>query len=270
MTSNTRDRADILALRLPDPLAPIEVMRAWYRSQVFPRHHHPYYTIGIIRHGVGTLWCRGVTLALHPGDAVVIAPGDAHTGASGTQATLIYTAMHVPADLVIRHGGDIASGLANDRRLVAELCLLDEAIARHDGTAAAAAAISAISGLASLGDRRHVAGLERPVPPFVQEVKDLIEDCFADSTATTLGRLAAHAGVSPFHLVREFTRGIGLSPHQYLVQTRVCRARELLPTAERISDVAITVGFVDQSHLTLHFRRHFGITPAAFRRGFLV
>jgi AraC-like DNA-binding protein len=53
----------------------------------------------------------------------------------------------------------------------------------------------------------------------------------------------------------------------YLVQRRVERARELLLTgAQSTVEVAGEVGFCDQSHLTVHFKRAYGITPKAFQR----
>lgn len=81
-----------------------------------------------------------------------------------------------------------------------------------------------------------------------------------------LGVLATVAGLSPFHFCRIFKQSIGLSPHRYLVQQRVERARELILSGQRrISDVAVSVGFCDQSHLTAHFKRTYGVTPREFR-----
>lgn len=83
----------------------------------------------------------------------------------------------------------------------------------------------------------------------------------------SLSALAGVAGVSPFHFIRLFRRTTGLTPHQYLIKRRVERARELLlPEARTIVDVACEVGFCDQSHLSLHFKRAYGMTPREFRR----
>jgi AraC-like DNA-binding protein len=73
-------------------------------------------------------------------------------------------------------------------------------------------------------------------------------------------------GVSPFYLVRAFTRRLGLAPHQYLVQTRVRRACDLLAGGVAPSFVAAMTGFVDQSHLTTHFKRYVGTTPASYQQ----
>ena len=56
-------------------------------------------------------------------------------------------------------------------------------------------------------------------PRLVQIAREALDDCYGDNAQTSLAALALRAGVSPFHLVRVFTRVVGLSPHQYLVQT---------------------------------------------------
>jgi AraC-like DNA-binding protein/ElaB/YqjD/DUF883 family membrane-anchored ribosome-binding protein len=83
----------------------------------------------------------------------------------------------------------------------------------------------------------------------------------------TLPQLAAKACMSRFHFARLFRRSTGLSPHQYIVSQRIDRAKEMLCCSrEPIAEIAMVVGFVDQSHLTRHFKRIIGATPARFRR----
>jgi transcriptional regulator of acetoin/glycerol metabolism len=79
--------------------------------------------------------------------------------------------------------------------------------------------------------------------------------------------LADAAGLSVHHFARAFKQTMGLSPHRYLVQQRVERAAELLGTTDRpLSQIALDVGFADQSHLSRNFTRFTGSTPNAFRR----
>ena len=68
--------------------------------------------------------------------------------------------------------------------------------------------------------------------------------------------------MSPYHFTRLFKESTGQSPHQYVVEARVRKAKELLTTGKfTISEVAHHVGFADQSHLTRHFKRVFGLPP---------
>lgn len=82
-----------------------------------------------------------------------------------------------------------------------------------------------------------------------------------------LAELAKVADLSPFHFARQFKQATGLAPHQYLTRFRVERAKHLLMDPRAVlQEVARQVGFCDQSHLTRHFQRAFGLTPAAFMR----
>jgi AraC-like DNA-binding protein len=63
-------------------------------------------------------------------------------------------------------------------------------------------------------------------------------------------------------VTREFKRLTGCPPHQYVVNRRLERARVLLGGGDQpIPEVALTVGFSSQSHLTAAFRRAYVITP---------
>ncbi len=78
----------------------------------------------------------------------------------------------------------------------------------------------------------------------------------------TVSGIAQSVGMSPYYFTRLFKESTGQSPYQYVVDARVKKTRELLTTGNfTISEVAHQVGFADQSHLTRHFKRVFGLPP---------
>ena len=84
----------------------------------------------------------------------------------------------------------------------------------------------------------------------------------------SLDAMAAEVEMSPLYLARAFKTAVGQSPHQYVLARRIERAKELLRTTEMsVVDVALSVGFSSQSHLSHWMIRHAGISPAAYRRG---
>jgi AraC-like DNA-binding protein len=96
-------------------------------------------------------------------------------------------------------------------------------------------------------------------------VYDLIESCYADDL--TLHRLAATAGLSRFHFLREYRKAFGRTPHEHVIQRRVDAAISLLrSTSLRTADIAAEVGFNSRQALSAQFSRRAGTSPIAYRR----
>ena len=82
-----------------------------------------------------------------------------------------------------------------------------------------------------------------------------------------LERAATGAELSPFHFLRMFSAVLGVTPHQYLVRSRLRRAARLLADEDRaITDIAYEVGFGDLSNFVRTFRRAAGVSPRSFRK----
>jgi AraC-like DNA-binding protein len=79
-----------------------------------------------------------------------------------------------------------------------------------------------------------------------------------------LDELARAAGLTKFQLIGLFKRAIGLTPHAYLVHVRLNAACRLLKRGLPLAESALAAGFCDQSALTKHFKRCYGITPLQF------
>jgi AraC family transcriptional regulator len=81
-----------------------------------------------------------------------------------------------------------------------------------------------------------------------------------------IDELAAIVRMSSSHFTRSFHRSVGITPHRYVIQNRVTRARELLTTTNLpLTEIALTTGFSDQSHFSRRFHEIVGIPPGAFR-----
>jgi len=79
--------------------------------------------------------------------------------------------------------------------------------------------------------------------------------------------VAHEAGVSPFHFLRLFASVLGVTPHQYLVRSRLRRAaRQLAEDDKPVTDVAYDVGFGDLSNFVRTFHRAAGVSPLKFRQ----
>ena len=104
-------------------------------------------------------------------------------------------------------------------------------------------------------------------PPWLDAACRMLRDRCAESLEVR--EVAAACGVHPVYLARVFRRFLGQTPGEVLRTQRLEQAAALLTgTGRTLSDVALSCGYVDQSHLTTAFRRSHGLTPGAFRAAF--
>jgi AraC family transcriptional regulator len=115
-----------------------------------------------------------------------------------------------------------------------------------------------------LGQVHSAACEDRRRPGWMGAAVELVRGSSAG--AASLSAVAAEAGVERTHLARTFRRFTGVSVGEYHRRVRLAAAaRKLAGTVAPISRIAFEHGFADQAHFTRHFRRHFGLTPAAYR-----
>jgi AraC-like DNA-binding protein len=87
--------------------------------------------------------------------------------------------------------------------------------------------------------------------------------------AVGLASLATISGLSVSHFAREFKRSLGIAPCQFIQQCRLRLAADVIvKTAQPLADIALEMGFADQSHFSRSFTRVFGTTPREFRRNY--
>lgn len=119
--------------------------------------------------------------------------------------------------------------------------------------------------------RNYSGAFSKPVlqPDAIEDlklaqVKDFIEAHLAEDL--TIAQMATIAHLSQFHFARAFKAATGQSPHRYVTQRRIERAKLLLSvTRLAVAEVANRVGFSNQSHFTAQFRRITGMTPKVYR-----
>jgi AraC family transcriptional regulator len=102
------------------------------------------------------------------------------------------------------------------------------------------------------------------IPRWLTRAQEMLTDRCVEPL--TIAEVAGEVGVHPAHLARSFTRFFRRSPGEHVRRSRVARAAALLLDTELpLAEIALSCGFVDQSHLTNVFRRYRSVTPAAFR-----
>jgi AraC family transcriptional regulator len=114
------------------------------------------------------------------------------------------------------------------------------------------------------GQTPPIASRRGALDSRLKMVLEKLEDTIAQSPS--VDELAAVAGLSPAHFAREFKRCTCWTPHAFLMERRIQRARQMLAAGHSIADSAFACGFSDQPHLGRAFKKRFGATPNAFVR----
>jgi AraC-like DNA-binding protein len=202
------------------------------------------------------------------GTVTLLPPHVPHSGSSirpeGFRKRVLYLAESCLSTQLI--------GRSVQQPVFADTLLRDRISRLHEAVAENGRELEAESRLSLIADRLagHLSGdpaaLPRARDPrLAWELRDLLDAHLP--AGLTLQDAGAVLHADPAYLVRVFSRHFGMGPHQYLTGRRVDLARHLLLAGMPATQVAQEAGFYDQSHLTRHFKRFLGTTPARFAKG---
>jgi AraC family transcriptional regulator len=124
----------------------------------------------------------------------------------------------------------------------------------------------------ALAERAHRHGaLPIPHAGSITGARMRLLDEFIDAmlgAALSVKAMAQLLGLSEGYFIRAFKTATGKSPHAYLIDRRLAKARALMrDSSASLSDIALTCGFNSQAHMTTAFRQRLGVSPAQLRRG---
>ena len=241
------------------------------RSQ-FARHTHDAFGIGAIERGAQKSWSGRGHVEAGPGDVITVNPGEVHDGAPLGAARRRWRMLYFEPQIInalardltqeraatLEFAAPVFAGNAPARRLFLALFRnLEDGRSIHD-MACEETLLRLLPLIGAKAMRSYVP--DAPVHKAKQRIDDHPE------RRTSLGELARLSGTSKFQFLRAFTRASGLTPHAYIVQKRLQRAKRLIEDGEPIVAAAAICGFADQSHLTRTFVRSYGYTPGRLSR----
>jgi AraC-like DNA-binding protein len=256
--------------RVPQ-LDKFELLHLKSESYEYPPHMHEEYSIVLILDGSETTTCRGRSHTAFAGDLLCINADELHSSKSNA---VEYRVMKLKGKTI----AEIASGLyarGPERPSFPELIIKDRKLFRtllslhleleHEASFLEQESrfISAISLLLARTIRPHGSvprsGQERR---YAEIARDYLKSHYTENVS--LADLTSITNLSPFHLLRVFSRRVGCPPHEFQTQLRIAHARKLLREGRPISGVALETGFFDQSHFSRHFKRIVGIPPGLY------
>ncbi|AKC69982.1 AraC family transcriptional regulator [Pandoraea oxalativorans] len=245
------------------PIEGVERFEAWFRGNAYSMHRHDTYAIGRTLAGVQSFsYRRGQRNSL-PGNTMVLHPDEPHDGQAGTDEGFRYRMIYVhPSLFQDVLGGQalpfVEGGVTTDPRLAAATeTLLQhvshtlEPLEQSDALTELAHALAAVSGAPARKTKGDYQAARR--------ARDFLHTHSA--RVVTLEELEAATGRDRWSLSRDFRTFYGTSPYRYLTMRRLDDVRHQLLVGISLVDAASTAGFADQSHMTRHFSKTFGLTP---------
>ncbi|WP_027720622.1 AraC family transcriptional regulator [Maridesulfovibrio zosterae] len=253
----------------------IEMLHARYVTQRFSKHMHEDYAVGIIEKGAIEFRYRGSDLVAPQGMINMVVPGEVHDGHAVSDEGWSYRMFYLSPEILFNLTAEITTkpvqpnfrdGVLDDSLLAQDIAYVhrtinaDHASSLEKESLLLSLLIDWISRHADETESWPDIGNEHRA---VKLARDFMEDSF--SLDMSLEEISSLGNLSHFHFIRVFEKEIGITPHAYLSQVRVNRAKAMLSGSDRLADIASRCGFYDQSHFTRQFRKQFGITPGKYR-----
>ena len=256
----------------PEPVEGVELLHAWLTTEVYQRHRHDTYAVGVTDRGVQVFDYRGSSRVSTRGQVVVLYPDEAHDGRAGTREGFGYRIVYVEPTRLAEALQGLRGG-PGPLPFVSEAVSANPALARavedaFRGPLDSLSADSIVVDLAEalLGAERggaRPAAVRRVDVAAVERARQLLDAERARTVHSS--ELESITGLTRYELARQFRTMLGTSPHRYLLMRRLALARDLIHAARALVDVACEAGFADQGHFTRVFRSAFGLTPARYR-----
>ncbi len=264
---------------IPEAIEGLELLSCSDASYHFSPHFHDSYCIWFNTRSAEAYTLKGNSGLLSIGDIGIIAPGEVHSNcsfdANARQLLTIYlndSSLRAMSSHIFGHSDssvEFRTGFYRDKENFTELHSLWHIL--RQSNSALERQISLCTTFARLISRYSKPSYQVPTVGHEQKRVAQIIELFHERLADNIGLddLAKQIDCTPFHLIRFFRKAIGLTPHAYLIQLRLEKAKDLLRRGQSLVDVSLSTGFTDQSHLTRHFKQKFGVTPGYYRHQIL-
>lgn len=263
-----KNATDTIVIRQVQGINGLELVRGVGVKQSFTRHFHRKYYIGLVESGIRRCLYRSANYMIYPGDIMIFCPGEVHqcsAPADGHTYRLIG---------IEPFWFDAANPSNSYFSGFSELTMPDEVVSHHFRTLyftldslspkleKETALTLFISHLLKCWQIQPGEARTFQCVASLQKIRDHLESNYTANVS--LQELSSIGHLSPYHLVRNFSRFFGLPPHMYLNQYRVLQAKSLILHGKPLSEIGPAVGFYDQSHFIRQFKRFVGVNPGVF------
>jgi AraC-like DNA-binding protein len=249
----------------------MELLDATFTTHSFPKHSHASYGIGLSQNGTGVVNARGMQHLAPPNHLIFLHPDEVHWGHADREEAWTYRMIYLDVEVVRDVLDGDARTLSFPQTTFQDALLAASFLQLHQSFSAPASILERDTVLHHFVHvLRQQAGGCRAAQPTgfdrraVQLVRDFLEANYHEDVS--IQALAELTNISPSYLVTLFRQAIGLPPHRYQMQVRVHHAKQALCTQTPLHQIALDLGFYDQSHFNRWFKRLVGVSPLAYRK----
>lgn len=259
------DRAEF---RLPAHRPGVELFQARIVRHAFEPHTHQAFGFGVIEEGVERFRYRGADHLAALGSIVLMNPDVLHTGQAecpeGWGYRMLYLDPAALEEIAGERGWWFADAVVDGHpRRARTLSALLQALWRSDDALEMDGLLMQFVGAL----RPHARGTDHGRKAAAGRF-DRVLECMHASLAEPLrlDDLAAVAGLSRFHFLRQFQAQHHVTPHKMLMALRLHAAKRWLAQGVAPAEVAAMAGLADQAHLSRAFMQRYGVSPARYQR----
>lgn len=268
-------RDNTVAFKQSTLLPQIEIRIANRSNACYDAHSHDEFSFGLIDRGQATYTNLGKNNQIGRGDIVTINPSDVHS-CNPEHGDWSYKMLFVDSLWMGSIQQQILGSRASDYSAFLNHYERNERVKRSFSALYNSLMVedSVLEAEARLYDFIDVCfyrsststRLNLPSQPHLSRVKEKLLDNV--DINLSLSDLADEVGVSQYHLIRSFKQYYGLSPHAYLLDERIKRAKQMLKLGATIVDTSTSLGFSDQAHFQRNFKKRTAVTPKLYQSFF--
>ncbi|RJX64846.1 AraC family transcriptional regulator [Vibrio sinensis] len=257
----------------------IELRVATQSSACYEAHSHDEFSFGIINQGTANYYNRGVSHRIGRGDVVTINPSDVHS-CNPNLGSWSYNMLFVDTLKM----GELQQEVLHSRGQSSSFDYLPFVgdLERHSLIKQQFQSL-----FMSLRQERDLLQTQNHLFAFVETTLGSVSFDTNENVLAPLSRvrdklldeidashqletLATEVGLSRYQLLRMFKRHFGMTPHAYVMDEKIKRAKVMLKRGQGISDIAHQLGFSDQAHFQRHFKKVLTVTPKYYQSHFVM